>query len=91
MAEFGINVRKVRDLRMGLGWTQEDLARVSGIGRPAISRIETGSRANVRTTTLQKLAKALGVSADELMLRPLAAREPERASQPAAPGHQGAD
>jgi len=37
-----INRRKLRQLRMDLGWTQKDLERQSGVRRSTISKIETG-------------------------------------------------
>ncbi len=77
MADLGINIRRLRELRQEMGWTQEDLARASGLGRPMISRIESGARSNVRSSTLHKLAKALHVPVDDLMLRPMAVAESE--------------
>jgi transcriptional regulator with XRE-family HTH domain len=65
-----IDRRKLRRLRQRLGWTQQDLAERSGVQRPTISKIETGNRQNLRTTTLQRLAQALGVTADDLLLAP---------------------
>ena len=70
MQSLVINRRKLRQLRMDLGWTQKDLERQSGVRRSTISKIETGERLNLRTTTLQGLARALGVPADELLIRP---------------------
>ena len=65
-----INTRKLRELRLARGWTQEELGKISGVQRATISKIETGARSNIRSTTLTNLAKALGVPADELLLRP---------------------
>ena len=60
---FGQNVRAAR---RALGWTQEELARQTGLASVQISRIERGKR-EVRITTLLRLMKALGASADELL------------------------
>ncbi|HXI19338.1 MAG TPA: helix-turn-helix transcriptional regulator [Chloroflexota bacterium] len=51
--------------RVRLAWSQEELAKRSGVSRPAIARIETGTGA--RISTVRKLADALGVSPAELM------------------------
>jgi len=67
MARLVINFRKLRTLREALGWTQGDLAYHSGIQRTTISKIETGARPNIRTTTLSALAGALGVATDDLI------------------------
>ena len=60
---FGQNVRAARLAR---GWTQEQLAHESGLATVQISRIERGRR-EVRITTLLRLGRALGVSADQLL------------------------
>lgn len=54
---FGLRVRKLRDKR---GWSQEQLAAVSGIDVNQISRIENG-RHGVTLHTIRRLAVALGV------------------------------
>jgi transcriptional regulator with XRE-family HTH domain len=64
------NRHKLRTLRRALKWTQKDLAERSGVGRSTISKIERGHRRNLRTSTLQQIAGALGVAADELLLTP---------------------
>lgn len=68
MPELVIDRVKLRYLREGLGWTQQDLADRSGIGRSTISKIETGGRTNLRTTTLRSLAATLGVATDDLLI-----------------------
>ena len=60
---FGQNVRTAR---IALGWTQEELARQTGLASVQINRIERGKR-EVRITTLLRLMDALGTSADELL------------------------
>jgi len=67
MARLVINFRKLRTLREALGWTQGELSYHSGIQRSTISKIETGARPNIRTTTLSALAGALGVATDDLI------------------------
>jgi transcriptional regulator with XRE-family HTH domain len=56
---------RVRSLREHRNWSQEDLARESGLKRPHISLIETGDRIP-GAKTLVKLADALGTSLDFL-------------------------
>lgn len=63
LARFGQNVRAARLAR---GWTQEELARRTGLATVQISRIERGRR-EVRITTLLRLTKALDATADELL------------------------
>ena len=60
---FGSNVREARLER---GWTQEELARATGLASVQVSRIERGRR-EVRLTTLLRLAAALDVSLDRLV------------------------
>ena len=61
--------RTVRALRAINGWTQTDLARRSAIHRNYISAIERGTR-NVGLRQIEKLAKAFGVPAYELIMPP---------------------
>lgn len=58
--------RNVRRLRLERGLTQGGLADLTGLSTTYISLIETGS-GNPRTTTLEALASALGVSAKVLL------------------------
>ena len=58
--------QRIRSLRTARGWSLDELARRSLIGPSTISRIETGGR-RVALDQLVALAKALGVSVDELL------------------------
>jgi len=60
---FGAIVRKVR---LSKGVSQERLAELAGLHRTYISSVERGER-NVTLQTVEKLAKALGVSMAKLM------------------------
>jgi transcriptional regulator with XRE-family HTH domain len=62
-AAFSANVRHLRDKR---GWSQEELAEKSGLHRTYISGIERGVR-NPTLSIIDRLAKALGVPASELL------------------------
>jgi len=61
---FGRNVRQARKDK---GWTQEQLAFEAGVKRAYLSEVENGQR-NVSLDIVEKLAKALGVSPETLML-----------------------
>lgn len=58
----------VRDLRVGRGISQEDLAHLSGMHRTYLGGIERGER-NVSYANLKRLARALEVPASELLAR----------------------
>lgn len=52
--------------RVKKGWTQEELAKNSGVGRVTISNIERKGIKNIPVYTLEKLAKALDMKISEL-------------------------
>lgn len=56
--------KRVRDLRMGRGWTQRDLGVAAGIGKRSIEEYERGQ---VPKQNLVKLAEALGVTEHYLL------------------------
>lgn len=60
--------RAVRDLRVGRGISQEDLAHLSGMHRTYLGGIERGER-NVSYANLKRLARALDVPASQLLAR----------------------
>jgi DNA-binding XRE family transcriptional regulator len=57
--------QRVRELRAREGLSQDGLAHASGIHLTSIGRIERGGR-EPRLTTIQKLARGLGVEPGEL-------------------------
>jgi DNA-binding XRE family transcriptional regulator len=66
-AGMPLDVEKIRAVRTRLGLTQEAAAEAAGIGnRQKWSDIEAG-RTDVRVSTLDRLAKALGVRPAELL------------------------
>ena len=69
---FGKALRRIREKR---GLSQGDVFRCSGLERTYISRIESGLIEDPRISTAVILARALGVSVDELV------REAEQAAQ----------
>jgi len=58
---------RVRTLRRERRMTQEELAKKARVTRDYISQLETGLRDNPSLPVLRRLAKALGVSAGELL------------------------
>ena len=63
--------RTLGQLREIRGWTQAQLAEASGVPRPTIANLESGS-ANPTLSVLTRIAGALGVTLDELVSPPLA-------------------
>ena len=53
---------KIKELREKRRLSQDELAELSGVSRPTISRLESSDDVETTTGTLEKLAKALGVS-----------------------------
>lgn len=62
--QFG---KRVRELRLGKGLSQEELAFKSGVHRTYLGGIERGER-NPSLKNVAALAKALGVTLSELFL-----------------------
>jgi transcriptional regulator with XRE-family HTH domain len=62
----------VRHLRAARGFTQQQLARLSGVPRPTWANLESGG-ANPTISVLMKVAAALQVSIEELLSAPRAA------------------
>ena len=62
-------IRQLRALASLDGWTQEDLARATGIARDRVLRIERGY-AVPTVLEARRIAKALGVTVDALGTRP---------------------
>ncbi len=67
MADPGVLGRSVARLRAARGWSQSELARRSGVSQTFISSLEGGRRGKATTDTAGALARALGVTVDELL------------------------
>lgn len=63
VSKFG---QKVRKMRLQKKMSQGDIARILGVHRTYISGLERGVR-NPSLLTIQKVAKALGVNAKNLI------------------------
>ena len=61
--QFG---KKLREIRLKKKLSQGDVSRILGVHRTYISGLERGAR-NPSLLTVQKIAKALGVNAKELI------------------------
>lgn len=63
-----VNRKRLRDLRVAKGFTQEDLARASGITLRRLTDLETKSSTNPTLNTLSQIAAALGVPVADLLI-----------------------
>ena len=61
--------RRVRELRLERGVSQEDFAKIVGLDRTYISSLERGKR-NVSLRNIHRLAEALGVAMRDLLQGP---------------------
>lgn len=57
---------RIRELRLALGWSQEELAEQATLSRDAIARIERGDR-GPRLDTLELIANALEIPLPKLL------------------------
>lgn len=62
-SKLGLNLKRIRIKKK---MSQGDIARALDVHRAYVSGVENGKR-NPTLATIQKLADALGVSADELL------------------------
>lgn len=61
--KFGENMKKIR---LEKGMSQGDICRALGLDRAYISNVENGKQ-NLTISTMEKVAKALGVGVDDLL------------------------
>jgi transcriptional regulator with XRE-family HTH domain len=61
--KFGENMKKIR---LEKGMSQGDICRSLGLDRAYISNVENGKQ-NLTLSTIDKVAKVLGVSVDQLL------------------------
>lgn len=60
---LGENLKRIRNEK---SISATDLAKLAHVGLSTISQIETGVRQSLRSQTIEKLANALGVTANDL-------------------------
>ncbi len=58
------NIKKLREVK---GLSQEKLARLADVANNTLIKMESGENQNPTLDTLKKVAKALGVSVDDLI------------------------
>ncbi|MBX6315743.1 MAG: helix-turn-helix transcriptional regulator [Isosphaeraceae bacterium] len=79
--------KRIRDLRYAKGWGPDDLASRAKISRTALYQIESGKTELPRAATLRRIARALGVTPESLILDleagPGAGDEADAAAAPA--------
>ena len=68
-ADVPLNVEKMKALRIKLEMSQDQAASLAGLagGRQRWNDIESGRRMNVNLDTLDRIAKALGCKAADLL------------------------
>ena len=59
---------KLAALRKNAGYSQGELAKIAGIGRTTIWKIEAGKAKVVKTSTLCAIARALNMKIDDIFL-----------------------
>lgn len=59
---------KLKQLRQGRGWTQEEFAEKSGISYKYYQAVEAGRKKDLRLSTLERLAKAYQMEVWQLLL-----------------------
>jgi len=63
-----VNRKRLHDLRIERGYTQEELARTADVTLRRVADLENKSNTNPTLDTLSRIAGALGVSTSELIL-----------------------
>ena len=53
---------KIKQLRIALGMSQEELGKIVGVKKAAIYKYENGLVVNLKRSTIEKLASALGTT-----------------------------
>ena len=58
----------IKDARLAKGMTQEELGNLVGVQKSAIAKYENGRVVNIKRSTLQRLAKVLGLKGSDLII-----------------------
>ena len=67
MAQENKISKNIKKLRQAKGLSQDRLSKMADVSYNSIIKLETGGITNPTIETLQKIAKALNVSVDELI------------------------
>jgi transcriptional regulator with XRE-family HTH domain len=66
-----LDTHKLRALRVGRGWTYAEAAERAGMtNRQRWYAVESGQRADPSISTVERMARALGVTVDDLLVKP---------------------
>ena len=60
--------QKIKEARLSKGLTQGELGAIVGLQKSAIAKYENGRVVNIKRSTLQKLANALGLRGSDLII-----------------------
>lgn len=77
---------KLKQLRLGRGWTQEEFSEKSGISYKYYQAVEAGRKKDLRLSTLERLAKAYQMEVWQLLLPDAAPSSPKPAARGSKPG-----
>ncbi|MGH4125640.1 MAG: helix-turn-helix domain-containing protein [Clostridium sp.] len=64
ISELGLNIKRIREQR---GWNLNRLKQESEVGYSTLHDIENGNSQNLNSSTLEKVAKSLSISTNELL------------------------
>lgn len=64
----------IKEIREQQHMSQEELSKKSGVSRTTISNLENNSTKTAMTSTLLNIAKALGVTVDQIFLMKVCSR-----------------
>lgn len=77
---------KLKQLRQGRGWTQEEFSERSGISYKYYQAVEAGRKQDLRLSTLERLAKAYQMEVWQLLLPDAAPGNPKPTAKGSKPG-----
>lgn len=63
-----LNHEEMKRLREVKGWTQAQAAELVDMTQPMWARMETGERPDPKVSTVERIAKALGVTVNDLLM-----------------------
>ena len=66
--EGGINLNRLKEIREEKGFSISKLAKISGVTRQTIYRLENEEDESVKSKTLKSLAEALGVKVTDFFM-----------------------